>query len=765
MSTSAPISGSHTRAAGHSRLRRAPAAILSGVLVLASLGAGAAPALAHDGAGAKSQVSPDQPSNPADTTAPAQADDTADRDSSDELSGADAATGPTSAQSRSERAELASGGTVWLPFFVPDGTTPQEFTARLSLLAGDGASEVQVSSERRHLGTVTPADGEISLALSEEDVVDGRVNLAFSLPWDTGRVCWVASDTAQREQSTRVAIADAAIDSAGEATPPETVGAFLAPWVEQVEVVTGGDPQLLEAGLSAVAAATHRLGSESSVSLDAPAAETPDPVTRRVIAFEAGSGPAVTGIDADEQGVPRLVVSGAPEKLAAAAAALGSAGLPLASAAETEGLAAAAATQPDTARSLTLEDLGTASVSLRGYGVTDGFIDVPQDAFGGPVDGYTLRLTGAVSTVDSATVASAEVLWNDVLVDTLPISGDKPRIDREIEIPATSVRASNGLVVRLTAVAAGGACIDESLLPQVRLDLDTRASTVTAHRGQAARPGFDRFPQALGGALTVATGSDTPGTTEVQAAGSVVAALQRVSSRQLDISVDSAQQLIDSAMPGLLVGATPDQANALRTPLRLDRFRTLAPSGSTELTVAVDQPYAALMAFESGDRDLLVVGGWAPEGEAPDALIASVAGDLDGTDWYSLSGVLRFQAESDEEPELLDINAVVPQQEYRDDYTWLAWVAIGGLVLLLAIVGIAAAARRRRLVATRQVEAEAAEAAATDTAAADETASAVGAEPVSGADPLPADAAPSTAPAPDAAAEPGSDAERRSDGS
>jgi hypothetical protein len=712
-------------------------------------------------------VAPDQPENPADSTTPAEPSLPEQLEEAVESEAAATVSGHADPTSRSERAELASGGSLWIPFAVPTGTTPLEFTAQVALLAGDPEARVQVSSERRHLGTVSPADGEIRLALSGEDVIDGTVNLVFSLPWDTGRVCWVASETAQREQGTRIAITDASLDYAGEAAPPETVDTFLSPWVERVDVVTGGDPELLGAGLSAVAAAAHRLGNGSSVSLDAPAAEEVSPVEQRVIAFEAGNGPAATRIDADDRGVPRLIVSGAPEELATAAAALGSAGLPLASAAQTEGLASAAATHPDDALSLTLDELGTASVSLRGYGVTDSFISVPQDAFGGPVDGYTLHLTGAVSTIEPVTIASAEVLWNDVLVDTLPVDAAEPRIDREIEIPASSVEASNGLVVRLTAVAAGGECIDESLLPQVRLDLDTRASTVTAHRGQAARPGFDRFPQTLGGALTVATGSDSPSTAEVQAAGSVVAALQRVSSRQLAITVDSAQQLIDSSRPGLLVGATAEQANALRTPLRLDRFRTLAPSGSTELTVAVDQPYAALMALESGDRDLLVVGGWAPEGSAPDDLIASVTGDLDGTDWYSLSGVLRFQAEGDDEPELLDINAVVPQQEYRDDYTWLAWAAAGALVLLLVIVAIAAASRRRRLVATRQVEAEAASAASTTQVGAAEEGSA-GTRSAAAVDPDAVAAAPTgdSAVGADAAVDPGADeAERRTDGS
>jgi flagellar biosynthesis/type III secretory pathway M-ring protein FliF/YscJ len=173
------------------------------------------------------------------------------------------------------------------------------------------------------------------------------------------------------------------------------------------------------------------------------------------------------------------------------------------------------------------------------------------------------------------------------------------------------------------------------------------------------------------------------------------------------------------------------------------------------------------MALESGDRDLLVVGGWAPEGSAPDDLIASVTGDLDGTDWYSLSGVLRFQAEGDDEPELLDINAVVPQQEYRDDYTWLAWAAAGALVLLLVIVAIAAASRRRRLVATRQVEAEAASAASTTQVGAAEEGSA-GTRSAAAVDPDAVAAAPTgdSAVGADAAVDPGADeAERRTDGS
>jgi hypothetical protein len=242
----------------------------------------------------------------------------------------------------------------------------------------------------------------------------------------------------------------------------------------------------------------------------------------------------------------------------------------------------------------------------------------------------------------------------------------------------------------------------------MEVTVDTAGSTVTAVRGDSTKAGFARFPQVLGQSVPVAFGDGNAQANTLNAA-TLIAALQRDSASQLDTRVVGIDSLAGSSESGLVVGATAEAANKLSAPLRLAEFRTISPD-DVEYGVGVSAPYGVLEAFEQGGRNLLLLGAWAPEGDAAAAatLQGSLAAHVGGVEggWGSLSRNLLVTQPSGT-PVLLESNVVVPQKAVTDDYRPYAWW-IGGAVLVL---GLAFAlrtllARRRAKEAQAYVDAE-----------------------------------------------------------
>lgn len=617
---------------------------------------------------------------------------------------------------------VVAGSTHTVSFHVPRGTVPAVFRATI---AGTRTSDLRVSTGMRVAESISPGASEVEIPLDAGDVNEnGQVVLSFAFGDQAGMWCSFERPGATIGGDSAL-LSGSVLGLTGAAAPPTTVSDFLGEGVREatVEVPSGSEGELGEAALNLVSSASAALGSSSDVRLvvdGAPVAASAEesgaelPVfAKRRILLAPGQGQVDTEIGEDADGIAMLTLTGGTEELLAASKAFSREGIALASAERTEGLAVTPGGDPTSTQSvLTLAELGTDRISLEGYGRQDAYLTVAQGAFGRTLGGLSIELRGAVSAT-SATVATIQFLWNDTLVDSFAVDPEQSSFERRIEIPGPSLRSGNLLTIRMQAVTADQSCVDERLLPQVRFDVDGQASTVTATSGVPVSAGFRDFPQTFGGKAVFAFG-DEVSAAGLASAARLVAALQRATPHPLVLEQVTADELVGGVEPGILFGATPEQADALRTPLRFAPTRIISDTVG-DLTVAVEQPFAALQAVRHNARSLLVLGAYLAGDDTDPAgvLDAAVAG-LDGTAWWGLGGSVRL-ATPNHEPRLLDVGSIVPQEQTKADYAWLAWWFLAGGILLVAVGLIAASVRtRRKRAARRTVEAELAMLAAQD---------------------------------------------------
>ncbi|VXB79048.1 hypothetical protein ARTHRO9AX_190136 [Arthrobacter sp. 9AX] len=396
---------------------------------------------------------------------------------------------------------------------------------------------------------------------------------------------------------------------------------------------------------------------------------------------------------ATEAGRPALVLAGSGEALRTAAQALASANTALADSGTVTGMTSMvpAAAGPEQ----TLAGLGANGVRLAGYGTQEAYLGVSQSQFGGPVSALKLHLRGTHTAIPTGGQAALSVYWNDYLLSSQTLDGDT--FDLTAAVPAGQLQSRNGLKLRLTALPAGGDCSGPAGLLPMELTVDTTGSTLTGERGHSVTAGFARFPQVLGASLPVAFDDGAAAQENTLNAAALVAALQHDAADLLDVHLTDADSLLASSDAGLLVGATPATAEKVSAPLRLAGFRTVA-ARDIEYGVGTTAPYAVLEAFEHNGRNLLLLGGWAPDAPAeaqsaasgssdPVALqsrLASFVQQQEGG-WSELSRNLLVTQTSGN-PVLLESGAITPQAEVTDGYRPLAlWLAAAAAALLLAV--------------------------------------------------------------------------------
>ncbi|QHC65180.1 hypothetical protein GSU68_00405 [Rathayibacter sp. VKM Ac-2759] len=614
----------------------------------------------------------------------------------------DPATGSVVQASASAATLTVTAGAAleYLTLPVADGVTPTRVLATLEALEPlTGTLTVVVSG--RTVQTVDAATAtSLDLALQPGDVVDGVLAIGFQLTGATG-----SAGALCEVQGRSITVSGLGIVSDGVAAAPTTVGDFFGDSVTAVsiEVPDGADDALRAAGLSAAGslAARYSSGTAITVSEESDTAGRPelDGAAGRIVRFEAADGDVVTSIS-DESGTPVLTVSGASGDLAAAGAALGSEYRGLASSATTTGLSQKVV--PSSSLEHTLADFGADRIALGSTGSAASYTTITQSAFGGPVSGVDLELVGTHSAIPEGVTATANVYWNDFLIGS-SVLGTDTAVDMELSVPTGQLGSSNGLSVRLSAVRdSDGLCIGSADSVPIEFFVDGASSTVTGVRGESAAPGFGRFPQAFGGELAVAFGESATGADALRSAGDLVAALQRVDPSPLAVSVVGLDDFVDSDRSGLVVGAGADEAETLRTPLRLAEF-TAIDSSRLSYGVGTEAPYAALEAFTTEGRDIVLLGGWSPDGDATSssALQASIGAYAAEEGWTSLSGNLAVTGAEASEPVQIDSNEITPQDEVKDDYSSYAiWFVVAVVVIgLLILLGWLARRRRARKVA------------------------------------------------------------------
>ncbi|MEU4744843.1 hypothetical protein AB0G02_30880, partial [Actinosynnema sp. NPDC023658] len=584
---------------------------------------------------------------------------------------------------------------------VPAGLTPTEVHGRL-LFDSDATGRVEVLTHDHVVATAGKAADQRELPLrfpvTAADVEDGH--LLFSLRFLTGGVTDPRQVCVRSNEGT-ARFVDAVVELEGAGKPPDTLADFFGASVRAVSVRVPGSPdaRLREAALAAQAAIVHRYTPATAVTVTTPSqgdrAAAVRPLDGRVVRLVAGEGDVRTDISAVD-GVPTLTLTGDPARLTAATTALGSDLLALADSATTDRLGETG-TEPGRTK-ITLGDLGQPAPRLAGLGQSEFDVQVSQSHFGAAVDGVRVHLVGRYAQLPPQISAVLSYYWNDRLVDSQVLRNDDTAIDRTITVPRTILTAGNTFTARLDAVPSGNDgggdgrgfdCTGELSYLPVLASFDGNASTVEATRGQPFDPGFRRFPQVLGNVLTVAFGGSEPTEAGLTDAAALVRELQEANHDRFTVRVVDAGELIDSSTPGLLVGATADQVEQLRAPLRMAEFRAI-DRRDTDFGVGVDRPFAALQAFEQNGRDLLLLSSWDPGGSSDGPRLASglvdgIAASEDG--WQALAGDLDIKQSLTGPAATIDSNSLVSQPEKVDDlssYAWwiLAFLALIGLLLL-----------------------------------------------------------------------------------
>lgn len=573
---------------------------------------------------------------------------------------------------------------------VPAGLVPTSISGTVGVPTSLSGQEVRPGTVAMYAGTrrlfeKTAAPGRFTAPLRGSQVVKGQLvlSLQYLVPDSRDDICLA--------QDQIIGVTDMVIEYSGTQETPKTVAQFLAPGVTAVSVVlpssvTSPTDPLAEAGLAAVGALTYRFGAGVPVRLsfgDPDAALVSLPGSR-IVSFADGPNPVTTSITTTPTGVPQLNLTGGGPELAAAATALGSDQLPLATAADTTGLSltgspAALLTQP-------LANFGAPKPTITGWGSHAVFIGVKQSAFRGPISGIRVHLVGTNTAMPAGTAATMNVYWNDFLIGSQVLT-EHQSFDITAQVPDSVVTADNGLRIDMTAIPAGGECRSNMRLIPVGVYIDGTASTIGAARGQSVGPGFPRFPQALGGNLPVAFGTGAATQQAAVDAASIVASLQQANATQLAVSLTTLSELAGTSASGLVTGASTEDSNTLEAPLRLTEFRTI--DSQVTFGVGVKQGYAALQAFTQNGRNLLMLGTWSPNTDL-DHLAQTAAQQLAASTVTRTGGwaSLRLDLLVDQvgiEPVELSTNAVTPQAQAVEEYRPYALWALLAFLLLFAL--------------------------------------------------------------------------------
>jgi hypothetical protein len=584
---------------------------------------------------------------------------------------------------------VGEGGQASTGLNVPPGLTAVELSGVITATAvSDGVVVVSVGTNQ----TEVPirSGGAFTLSLPPGTMVDSTVilNTVNKLDPQNDELC--SYDT-----TTSVTLSEISLTVSGFETAPTTVAQFFSPSVRNITVLTADstDSQVTEAVLSAVGSLASKYGRDTLITALTTAEFLSVPGLGSRVVEIVPSTDADVRLEVSSVAVPTLTLTGPPEKLSAAAAALGSVNLGLAGQPVVGSLKQT--DSGETAAVVTLADLGTAQPVLAGVGRLSYSTTVSQSRFGGPVDSFVIHLEGGNTPTPEGGIVRASVLWNDIIVDSQTIA-DNDTYLVDVTIDSTLVKRDNILTVRLEAVPAGGICTTGPL--PAELDINGVGSTVSARSGQSLPAGFARFPQTLGTALPIAFGSGDITPVLLTAAAHLVSALQRASVPQLGIRVVDFAQFEKESYPGLVVGARPADADAVAAPLRFEPWRAVDAAGK-KFTVTVDGPFGALEAFNHSGRDVLLLGSTAPlaQSEELQGILATQA-DADPFGWFVLTGDLLI-AQSGQPTLALSSSTIVPQETTAAEYALPLWliIAVAVLVIIVAARLIALIRRRRRI--------------------------------------------------------------------
>ncbi|MHB1211669.1 MAG: hypothetical protein ACYC0W_05330 [Candidatus Nanopelagicales bacterium] len=603
---------------------------------------------------------------------------------------------------------VGANGLATATLAIPAGLVPVVLRGTLTSVA-DNPGVVRIRVGANYIEMDAETGGDFSLAVPAEAVRERNLTIEVRNTLDLPKEECVFDTT------TTETISDLVLGFVGIETPPTTIAGFFSPPVKKVTIVAGAStvPEA-EVVLAAAGAMARRYDRDIDIVV-----MTPDEFAADPAVLDPSAGPeriiqlvpddtASVQVVVDDPGVPRLTISGPASQLSDAASSLESVGLGLAAIPEASELSE---TEVNPANpTLTLAELGAPKPTMSGLGRLEYTIAMSQDRFGGPIQSFAVHLEGVHTPVQDAGAATASILWNDQLIASQLVTNDD-QFTADVNVDPSLVRRDNFLTIRVDAVNNSGGCNAAGNATQgFQMDIDGNASTVSATPGEALPEGFERFPQAFGGQLRIAFGSGPLTPELVKAGASMVISLQRSAINPLDVTSEDFDTFLAGGYPGMVIGATPQDAVALDAPLRFEDLRAV-DFELTRFTVKVDGPFAAMEAFDIDGRNILLLGSTAPvEQSAP--LLQQVADEAQDGEfgWFGFKGTM-IVAQPGAELLTLSTATLVPQAsivaESRSLPTW--WLVVLGLAVLILLARLVMLWRRRRAVRRQIAKAEVAD--------------------------------------------------------
>lgn len=580
--------------------------------------------------------------------------------------------------------------TVSIP--VQPGLLPTELDATALLPVNAVGGTVEVSQDDRVISRVPlPADrGRFVIPLVGARVVDNAVTVLvrsfLSLP--DGYCVFDANNPLR--------LTDTEVRYAGQELAPTTIADFLPPVLRKLTLFVPREPSPAEsdAAVRLATATVARYGTQRTevdiVEDDGAAVPAPQPLERQIIVREGGApGLSLQGPNA----VRALLISGAAGDLANQARLLSSelSRLAVQSAAVAGPLSAVPRLAGD---STTIRALGQPGVNATAQVNPRVTIPLDQTRMGRSVQGVRVHLQGSYTPLPAAIAGRIVVSIGGEVLDQWAAEPSGV-IDRWVDVPDRLLQRYTNLDVALNAAGNTGRCGE---FQPITLNIDGESPVQSAPADPPIPLGFQSLPQALMPRIEVGIGDGTSvAFADLRRAVLILIGLQRLSGLPFDTAVVSTADATASTNPAIVVSADGWNDESVTLPVAVDSEGVITvenidgTGGSTTLALDPLVGFGSLQTFYSGGRTLLVATSTDTPGEL-DRLLQWL--DADATRWSGLQGNALIAVPGRDVIQLTTPEAVEPQAAAEDRGG--RYLAIGGVVVALVVVGAAAVALRAR---------------------------------------------------------------------
>lgn len=467
------------------------------------------------------------------------------------------------------------------------------------------------------------------------------------------------------------------------ASAPRSIESFFPPLLSRLRVFVPEQPTEAEAEVALKLATTITAqypGQQLDVSLetlgDAPISGG-DAFHERTIVIQQGPD---DGIRLQENGtaMPILFLSGSAESLRQQGQVFAERNLSALMIAREANVLLFNVPEGELGTRFTFDELGIRNRQISGMGRLEERYFLSQGDFGSSVLFNAARLSGVYTPIQDGSQATLSVLFNATLLRAEPLDATG-EFDLLVPIPRNLMQRDNELLLRVDYTPREGLCTIG--MQPITLELNGN-SYIQVTRGESLAPGFERFPQAITGGVTIAFE-----TLELESLNSAVLALvelQRLTDTPIALQVRPWQDALDSREPLLLIG-TREAVHGLEPPISAEGASVVSLEDGEVMRLELDQIPADLQAFESDGRNVLLMTG--PDSGSIFTLIQRIQETEEG--WFGLRG--DFYAVSDSGVVNVRVRDVEPPQpsasivstEAALSYIWPAiYVAVVIVVLL-----------------------------------------------------------------------------------